>query len=191
MLTAQMDPLDPMLTAEQARISRRVTAGMRKVTTGLTGDLRDQVRRAGLGGRLSNTWRGITYPRQGDDMDSAAFVYSRAPKLMISFSTGATIRPQGGRRYVWIPTEHVPRSGGRRGRTATPDEVEARFGKFFFRGARRGGLNAYVTRGGRRRAVLMFILKRSVKMPNLIGIDATANRWSLRAPDILAKEIDQ
>lgn len=192
MLTARMDPLAPVLSAEQERIARRVTAGMRKVTSGVTDDVRDQVRRAGLGARLANTWRGITYPREGYDLRSAAFVYSRAPKIMISFSTGPTVRPQGGRRYLWIPTENVPRAGRRGSATpATPQEVEARFGPFFFRAARRGGLLAYVARSARRRAVHMFTLKRAVKMPNLIGLDATAKRWSVRAPDIVAREIER
>ncbi|MFG5121617.1 DUF6441 family protein, partial [Methylorubrum sp. POS3] len=51
------------LKGTDEQIARSVTAGMRAVTDGLKEDLRADVREAGLGQRLANTWRGQTFPK--------------------------------------------------------------------------------------------------------------------------------
>lgn len=102
-----------------------------------------------LGQRVANTVRGVVYPRAAAQLKTGtptAFVFSKAPKLIQAFAFGATIRPVKGSRYLWIPTENVPRL---RNKPMKPAEVEERFGaKFVYlpitSGARRGSFLAVV-----------------------------------------------
>ena len=50
------------MEAEIRTISKAVTAGVKEAGRGIKGDLRKQVVSAGLGMRLSRTWRERTYP---------------------------------------------------------------------------------------------------------------------------------
>ncbi len=86
---------------------------------------------AGLRSRkLPTTWRIVIYPVDASvpTLNPAALIYSKAPKIIQAFSTGATIRPAGGRRYLWIPTENVPVGVG--GKRDSPKRIERAFGKF-------------------------------------------------------------
>lgn len=168
--------------------------------------LRDQVIGVGLGQRLARTWRSEVYPR-GDSLSPAGYIWSAAPAIVDSFVRGATIRPVAGGRWLWIPTPNVPpsrRGSRRRSRQArrgamTPEEVEDTFNTdFTFRRGKGGTLLAYIdvirslnVRGGyrantkgrraqgrRAEPVLMFVLRRQVRMPKLIDLDAIAREWS-------------
>lgn len=179
-----------------ARVARGTTAGMREATTGLKDDLRDQVLRAGFNQRLANTWRGNTYPRQGASLEPAAYVYSKAPKIVFAFTSGATIRPVNGSRYLWIPTDKVPKKRTRGGSAAiSPEEVEQRFGPFFYRPGKRGGLVAMVVSTRRRRGahrgqgVAMFNLRRTVDMPKLLELQRPAQAWAARAVVLIERNI--
>jgi hypothetical protein len=60
--TIQPPDLDKALAETEKDIERAVTSGMRDATDGLKQDLREDVVAAGLGRRLSRTWRGKTFP---------------------------------------------------------------------------------------------------------------------------------
>ena len=101
-----------------------------------------------MGDRLANAWRGETFPRSRPSLDPAAYVYSRAPKLMDVFTRGATIYPTDGRRYLAIPTDNVPNRRGARGAVAamTPLDVEVLFNQdLIIRRGRNGHLLAFVS----------------------------------------------
>lgn len=87
--------------------------------------LRDDVRRAGLGDRLANTWRSNVYPRSASahTHSPAVLVYSKAPLIISAFSDAQTIVARNA-RWLAIPTENVPRKGKKR---MTPLDVEGRF----------------------------------------------------------------
>jgi hypothetical protein len=85
--------------------------------------LRSDVRSAGLGDKLANSWRYKGY--QETPLMQTAFIYSSAPKLIQAFSETTVIRAVNA-RYLAIPTENTPRKGRRK---ATPAEVEATFGQ--------------------------------------------------------------
>lgn len=179
-----------------AQVARGTTAGMREATVGLKDELRDQVLRAGFNQRLANTWRGNTYPLQGTSLEPAAYVYSKAPKIVFAFTNGVTIRPVNGARYLWIPTDKVPKKRSRGGSTAiSPEEVEQRFGRFFFRPGKRGGLVAMVVSTRRRRGahrgpgVAMFNLSRAVDMPKLLELQRPAQSWAVRAAALIERNI--
>ena len=100
--------LEKVMAEEYALASKAVKAGVGKRTGILKTDLRGQVTRARLGGRLAKTWRGQVY--ENDGINAAGFVWSKAPKIVRAFDEGAIIRAKSG-RWLAIPTEHAPRRG--------------------------------------------------------------------------------
>lgn len=84
-------------------IERAVMSGMRDAADGLKQDLRDDVVATGLGERLSRTWRGKTFPEAGESAEGAAYVWSRAPKIVDAFDRGVVIRSARG-LFLAIPT---------------------------------------------------------------------------------------
>ena len=77
------------MQAELRRIERAVPDGVKAAGDGLKGSLRKQVVAAGLGARLSRTWRGKTYVNKGHD--AASFVWSKAPQIALAFDKGVLI----------------------------------------------------------------------------------------------------
>lgn len=201
-VTAKADDLAPVFRGLEEDIAAATTAAMRGASEELKQDLRDQTRKAGLSNRLANTWRGTTYPEGRNALNPAGYVWSAAPDIADSFSTGATIRPLGGKHYVWVATKNVPRAvgGGRASSTKkmTPKQVLSSFGAddFVMKKGRGGHLLAFIVegrgttkRGGLRKVrkgrlghaeagqlVLMFTLTPSVKMPQAFDLDAAGNR---------------
>lgn len=187
-----------------------VTASMREASQGLKGELREQVLAAGMGQRLANTWQDTVYPVGRDSLSPAAWIESRAPKIIDAFSRGATIRPLAGRRYLWIPTDNVPRArarvgaGGqsRRGGAITPIECEDWFRtEFIIRQGKGSTLLAFMDliagrngRGLRQRSrgrlaqdrksqlTLMYVLRRSVRMPKRLDLEGPTQRWAAQVP---------
>lgn len=88
---------------------------------------RDDVRKAGLGDRLANTWQGKTYPQGKPSASPAAFIYSKAPLIINAFTEGVTITHHDS-LWLAIPTENTPNVGKGRGRRkASPLDVEVIF----------------------------------------------------------------
>jgi hypothetical protein len=199
----------------EAGLADRLTGGMQEATAGLTGDLRRQVVAAGLGTRLANSWRGVSYPTGGSSLSPAGYVYSNAVAIIDAFSRGATIRPAHGANYLWIPTKNVPRARRRvdrsgrtlRGGRMSPEEVENFFnGDLIVLRGRNGGLLAFidviaarngagfrgrtkgrVAQGRQVRRLLMFVLRRTVKLPKLIDPPALGRTWIGRLPGLVAQ----
>ena len=71
------------MRAELRRIERAVPDGVKAAGDGLKGSLRKQVVAAGLGARLSRTWRGRTYANKGHD--AASLVWSKAAQIVRAF----------------------------------------------------------------------------------------------------------
>lgn len=69
---------------------------MRDAADGLKRDLREDVVAAGLGERLARTLRGKTFPEVGESAEAAAYVWSRAPKIVDAFDRGVVIRSARG-----------------------------------------------------------------------------------------------
>jgi hypothetical protein len=136
-------------------------------------------------------------------LEPSGYVYSRAPEIIEPYLTGATIRPTGGRQYLWIPTKNVPRRRGRGpGKPMMPEEVEAKFNQdLIIRPAKTGGnLLAFISqergltkRGALRKVrkgrkgfgataelVLMFTLIRSTTRPKKLDLEGAADRAAAR-----------
>ncbi|MFH6783598.1 MULTISPECIES: DUF6441 family protein [Methylobacterium] len=214
-LTARAPDIRGALSGTEVQIARSVTAGMRKVTDGLKEDLRAEVREAGLGPRLANTWRGQAFPKSGESTDAAAYVSSNAPKLIDAFDRGVTIKAKGG-QYLAIPTPDAGvrqlskrRTKGSTDNTLSPSSWERETGvKLRFIPTRSGGVlvaDAFYRRQAARfqrrksfraireagpergrKFVVIFVLVRQAKLRKRLDIDTTARAWAERVPAAIA-----
>jgi len=185
---------------EQVRAaSRRMRAATEQAGRELLLEpLRQATRQAFNSRKLPTTWRGAVYPKsETTTLSPAFFVHSKAPKIIAAFDAGATIRPLGAKKYLWIPTENVPRTPG--GGRMKPRDVVARVGPFIFRPLRGGGLIALaagatarkrarrrganasgragalkISRGGA--LIAFFILKPQVQLKKRLDLASIADR---------------
>ncbi len=197
-----------IMAAAEGGIARAATEAMRETTPDAKRELREQVTSNGLGQKLANTWQSEVYPDQANrvSLTPTGVIESTAPDIVSSFIAGATIRPVAGGKYLWIPTDKVPKQRGRvnrRGRNVkggamSPEEVENMFNTdFIIRKGRNGTLLAFIdvvraknmrgyrrdTKGRRKQGrvaapVLMFVLRRTVRLPKLLDLAGPAERWS-------------
>jgi hypothetical protein len=204
-VSAKIDGLDVTLEAEMREIGQDLTEAMGEATLGLKDELREQMVSAGLG-RIAKTWRSEVYPKAGDSLEPAGFVWSSAPRIVSSFITGETIEPAL-MNFLAIPTKNVPRRVGSRGKAQMgPRDVERSFGqKLIIRPGRNGTFIGYINavearskkRPGYRRAtpgrlsqgrsselVRMFVFTPRARMPKLLKIDAAARRWADQVPSL-------
>ncbi len=94
--------------------------------------LRDEVRGAGLGDRLPNTWRLELMPRRGLAYSPAAFIRSTAADIIDAFTRGATIKSRsGGFMAVPIPGGPMDRVRVFRGETSV-QAATRRLGELVF-----------------------------------------------------------
>ena len=133
-LKLDIDPdLAAMMQAEFLAGERAVTAAMHQAGGDLKADWRGQITGAGLGQRLARSIRNKTYPERGESLDAAAFIWSKAPKIIRAHDKGMLIRSKLG-FYLAIPTEAAGK--GRGGARLTPGEWERRRGmrlRFIYR----------------------------------------------------------
>jgi uncharacterized protein DUF6441 len=133
-LKLEFDPdIVALMQAEVLAGERAVTTAMRQAGSDLKGDWRGQITGAGLGQRLARSIRNKTYPERGESLGAAAFIWSKAPKIIRAHDRGVLIRSKLG-FYLAIPTEAAGK--GRGGARLTPGEWEQRRGmrlRFIYR----------------------------------------------------------
>ncbi|WP_323034917.1 DUF6441 family protein [Pararhodobacter sp.] len=132
------------MAAEVAAGERAVTSAMRQAGTDLKSAWRGQITGAGLGARLGNSIRLVSYPRSGESLNAAALVWSKAPVIIGAHDTGPLIRSKNGFSLA-IPTPAAGKST--RGGRITPGEWERRTGlrlRFVYR---RSGPSLLVAEG--------------------------------------------
>jgi len=146
-LKLDIDPdIAATMQAESLAGERAVTAAMRQAGSDLKAGWRGQITGAGLGQRLARSIRNKTYPERGESLDAAAFIWSKAPKIIHAHDKGVSIRSKNG-FYLAIPTEAAGK--GRGGARLTPGEWEQRRGmrlRFIYR---RGGPSLLVAEKAR------------------------------------------
>jgi hypothetical protein len=207
-----MDDLKGELNRTVEDVEQAVTGAMIVVADGLKTELREQVTGSGLGQRLANTWRGKRFPEAQPSINSAAYVWSKAPDIIDAYERGPTIVPVNGRKYLAIPTTNCPsrrRGGGfgSKGRKASPFEVETLFNTDLkFAKAANGRLIAFIEAVGAKSkrgfrpgtpkrlaqgraivAVVMFILVPAVRVRKRLDVEGAANRWADRVPGLIAQ----
>jgi len=187
------------LDDERIAMAKRVRLATDKAGRELLIDpLRAMTRGAFNSRKLPTTWRAKLYPAdvQSHTLTPAFFAFSKAPEIMTAFEEGTTIQPFGGKKYLWIPTENVPR--GRGGRRMSPQEVMARVGRFAFIPLKNGGLIAVAqatrtekrsrrkggaptqsvgkAKKGAGERLAFFVLKKQVRLSKRLDVKGIANR---------------
>lgn len=182
------------------RVRKAATKTIRDMTTATKEAMRADVIAAGLGPRLARTVRSEVYPRNGDSLSAAGFVWVKpgktadsrgAEKIIRAFEEGARITPTTAGALA-IPTEGAPPRIGRF--ATTPKRWEAKTGqKLRFvprkgknpilvadnmraRAGRRGGFAQASKRAvakGQTATVAMFTLVRAVRVKKRLDLAAT------------------
>jgi hypothetical protein len=114
--------LDKLMRLERRAVQGALTTVVRRVTANLKNAIRRQMIAGGLGERLGNTVRGVSYPRTGDAHDPRGVVYSKAIygrtggqiDLLTVFDEGAHITAEGD-GWLTIPTAAAGKITGSRG----------------------------------------------------------------------------
>ena len=199
------------MRAELRRIERAAADGVEAAGDGLKGSLRKQVVAAGLGARLSRTWRGRVYKNKGHD--AASFVWSKAAQIVRAFDEGVVIKGKGG-NWLAIPTPAAPKRGvgGKRITPATfptgrhgPLRMVRRSGRSALLvvdgarvSARTGRVGRQAKGGGRNKSgsfkqgiatVVMFVLVPRVKLRKRLNVASAAESWSRRLPGLIGRKV--
>jgi hypothetical protein len=154
-------------------------------------------------GRLANTWRGEVYPKTGQSIRAAGYVWSKAPGIVRLYAEGAVIRSKRG-LFLAIPTPAAGRYADAR-QKITPgswERIHGRRLRFVYRrgspsllvadNARLTGRGRAVANTGRRQGaaftrlagrttVPLFILVPQVTVRRRLDVDGAAQKW-IRAP---------
>lgn len=190
-LIATIDSIRKQMDRNVAMAERAVQGGVNDATIGLKNALRSQVVTAGLGRRLSTTWRSNVKPKR-PALDADGMVWTKAPHIMRAHAFGATIRAKRS-QFLAIPTREA--GAGRRGSRLTPRAWERRTGrKLIFvpaRGARPAllitdaGTGSFTRRGAARTSrsasprsatvVVIFVMRKSVTLRKRMNVDGAAN----------------
>lgn len=216
-IDATISGLRGFIDGLKADFDKAEKSAMRSAADGLKGDLRSQTEVV-LGRKVATTWRGNFYPNPDSDAGPAAFVYSRAPNIILFNSANQVVRARNG-RFLAIATEDTPRKPG--GSHMSVEEAEEKYGRrlqlivpndrgFRTPSVKRAGIGYLVLknlvpvgrtqrwrnaterdrkRGRQTSAVILFILLPFVRGKRLIDLDAIANDWGDRAASLIADRI--
>ncbi len=212
--TVAMVGLADVLGDIGTRFDKAQLAGLKEAASGLKDDLVGQSDGI-VGPRVAKAWRAKTYDNKGRNEGPAAFVWSKAPKIISFHTADQVVRAVHG-KFLAIPTDDAPKKGG--GGRMSVAEVEARFGKrivfigpddrgFHTPSQRRAGIAFLVLKdlvvrkasqryrnasarekaSGRKplSAVIMFVLVPQVRGHKQIDLAATADRWAGQAVELI------
>jgi hypothetical protein len=191
--------LNKMMRGEVLAGERAVKFAVGSAGNALKADWRAQVTGAGLGGRLANAVRGEVYPKGQPSLNSAALVYSKAPKIHAAHDAGPLIRSNGG---FWLAIPLPAAGKGARGAKITPGQWEQKTGRrltFIYRRGKSGllidtgtvtraaprvafGERQRERRGFKNRTVPIFALVRQVKLPKRLSLFPAAERIASGIP---------
>ena len=199
--------LKAAMAVEVRQIEKAVVAGVKEAGDGLKGSLRSQIISAGLGARLSRTWRNRAYPNKGHD--AASLVWSKAPAIVRTFDQGAVIRGKSG-FWLAIPTAAAPKRGVGGKRITPANFPEGRFGplRFVYRRGRpsllvvdsvrvsnktgrvgRQAKGGAFTKAGRIKSgittVVMFIMVPQVRLKKRLDVAREAKHWERQLPGLI------
>ena len=181
-------------------IRQASTAAMKEVADLAKERGRQNIAGAGFGKRWQNALRSEAYPKRGESVNAAAWIYHRIPYAGV-FEQGATIR---GNPLMWVPLSTTP-SLGRRNKL-TPKNFESQIGPLFsMRGSKQPllGAKVAVTKAAARRGppyrVTRAALRRGAAgngvirtVPVFVGVDTVRirKRFDLASvADQVAREI--
>lgn len=192
---------------------RAVRVGTKDETDACKNALRAEVMGAGLGARLSKTWRSEVYPKGAVSFGASGFIFSKAPELVRAFTEGVRINSKEG-WHLAIPTNNAPKQG-ENGKRINPSNwptfklgrlrfVYRRNGPSFlvvdnlrasysqktkeFRGFKMASDKARA-KGRGLTTVVMFILVKEVTLKKRLNPDAIVRRYTERIPSAIARRL--
>jgi hypothetical protein len=210
--------LQKTLEAEKAAVAKGIRGGMEALTDLGKTRLRQQVTRAGLGERLSKTWRNRIYPPgRVQTLEPAGLIWSNAPHIVRAFSEGSPIRSRAAGGWLAIPTDLAPASrkrGARRKRMSMSDFLDE-FGndslrvfgapgkgrRILYAVADKGFVKGRGKRGGSRRArarkrgparsepLLMYVLVKQVRLRQSLNVASVEQALARLAPEYITSRI--
>lgn len=204
LLAALQGNLKEEMDAEIKTATTAVSQGVVQATDGLKNELRGQIKNAGLGDRLAQSWRGRVYPRGAQSLNAAGYVWSNAADIVGAFNDGVTIRSAHG-RFLAIPTQYVIRQKNRRIGPRDFEEAGIPLRYIPPQGARKVGLlvadNFRVTSKGRARvasatalrtgrglaSIIMYVLVPVVNLKKRLDVDSAAQKWIARLPQLVVE----
>ena len=166
---------------EYQNCARAVTKGVSLAANGLKIAMRTQVKSAGLGSRLANTWRGDVYPKAKNSVSAAGVVYTKAQKIMEGFEYQTVVRGKDG---LWLAIPTAALSKRIRNKRMTPALYEKSKGvrlRFVYR---KNGASLLV-HGQKRKTIVAFVLVPQVRMPKLINFAAEGAKWQAKLPSLI------
>ena len=166
---------------EYQNCARAVTKGVSLAANGLKTAMRTQVKSAGLGSRLANTWRGDIYPKAKNSISAAGVVYTKAQKIMEGFEYQTVVRGKDG---LWLAIPTAPLSPRIRNKRMTPALYERSKGvrlRFVYR---KNGASLLVHEQ-KRKTIIAFVLVPQVRMPKLINFAAEGAKWQAKLPSLI------
>ena len=166
---------------EYQNCARAVTKGVSLAANGLKTAMRTQVKSAGLGSRLANTWRGDVYPKAKNSVSAAGVVYTKAQKIMEGFEYQTVVRGKDG---LWLAIPTAALSQRIRNKRMTPALYEKSKGvrlRFVYR---KNGASLLVHEQ-KRKTIVAFVLVPQVRMPKLINFAAEGAKWQAKLPSLI------
>ena len=173
--------LSEYMEREYQNCARAVTKGVSLAANGLKTAMRTQVKSAGLGSRLANTWRGDIYPKAKNSVSAAGVVYTKAQKIMEGFEYQTVVRGKDG-LWLAIPTAAISKRN--RNKRMTPALYERSKGvrlRFVYR---KNGASLLVHEQ-KRKTIVAFVLVPQVRMPKLINFAAEGAKWQAKLPSLI------
>ena len=209
-LTGDLRKIMDRQTTEVAKALRLAVADTAEETKN---DLRKQVRRAGLGRGLEKAWRVQLFPRRRSipTLGPAAIVFSKAPRLHAAFDRDNVIKTRTA-KWLVIPSDvavraklHLSRArsaGSRLRKWSEVAKAGVKFGRLVFVQkspdtafliARKATPTGRISKAKRRRksdrGQVIFVLKKQVRSPKLLNIEAVARLANRRLARNVAKHL--
>uniref|UniRef100_UPI003BACCDB2 DUF6441 family protein n=1 Tax=Stappia sp. TaxID=1870903 RepID=UPI003BACCDB2 len=208
--------LQKTLDAERSAVARGIRGGMEALTDLGKTRLRQQVTRAGLGERLSKTWRNRVYPPgRVETFEPAGLIWSNAPHIVRAFNDGKPIRSKDRGGWLAIPTDLAPVSrkrGARRKRMELADFVKefkkaktrtiaapGSGGRILYLIVESGFRAGRGKRGGSRQVkensriksepLLMYVLMKQVRLQQSLNVDSVERALARLAPEYITSRI--
>lgn len=173
--------LQVYMEKEYQSAAEAVTKGIRQATDGLKFSMRRQVKNAGLGSRLSNTWRGETYPKSKKSISAAGNVYSKAPQIMSGFEYQTVIHGKTG-FWLAVPTDAIQkRICGKRITPALYEQSKNIQLSFVYRPYG----PSFLVHRKKKISLIAFLLVPQVKMPKLINFETESKKWQEKLPSLI------
>ena len=189
--------LPKFMKEQQAAAEAAVTGGVKEISNHIKDELRTQVVTAGLGPKMSKTWKTHFYPEGKKSLSATGVVYPDMPKVIRAFSEGTVIRSKEG-FFLAIPTPAAPKKGIGGERINPSNFPQQALGRLRFV-YRPGAVSLLVVdnlragtgkRGGFRKAsdtaqrtgrglttVVMFFLVPQARLKKRLDYKAVAQRW--------------